>query len=56
MIEENTAIAQSDEAMLANATLSEQTLLATTVIELRMADANIDLQQKTVDAYRERCV
>ena len=28
-------------------------LLATTVIELRMADANIDLQQRTVDAYRE---
>ena len=53
LIEENTAIAQSDEATLANATLSEQTLLATTVIELRLADANIDLEQKTVDAYRE---
>ncbi len=53
LIEENAAIAQSDEAVLANATLSEQTLLATTVIELRMADANIDLQQRTVDAYRE---
>ncbi len=53
LIEENAAIAQSDEAVLANATLSEQILLATTVIELRMADANIDLQQRTVDAYRE---
>jgi NodT family efflux transporter outer membrane factor (OMF) lipoprotein len=53
LIEENSAIAQSDEATLANATLSEQTLLATTVIELRLADANIDLEQKTVDAYRE---
>ncbi len=53
LVEENTAIAQSDEATLANATLSEQTLLATTVIELRLADANIDLEQKTVDAFRE---
>ena len=53
LIEENAAIAQADEATLANATLSEQALLATTVIELRMADADIDLQQQTVDAYRE---
>jgi NodT family efflux transporter outer membrane factor (OMF) lipoprotein len=53
LIEQNAAIAQSDEALLANATLSEQTLLATTVIELRIADANIDLQQRTVDAYRD---
>lgn len=53
LIEENAAIAQSDEALLANATLSEQTLLATTVIELRLADANIDLEQKTVEAFRE---
>jgi NodT family efflux transporter outer membrane factor (OMF) lipoprotein len=53
LIEENSAVAQSDEATLANATLSEQTLLATTVIELRLADANIDLEQKTVDAYKE---
>jgi NodT family efflux transporter outer membrane factor (OMF) lipoprotein len=51
LIEENTAIAQSDEATLANATLSEQTLLATTVIELRVADANIDLEEQTVKAY-----
>ena len=53
LIEENTAIAQSNEATLANATLSEQTLLATTVIELRLADANIDLEQRTVDAFKE---
>ena len=53
LIEENAAIAQSDEAVLANATLSAQTLLATTVIELRIADANIDLAQQSVDAYRD---
>jgi NodT family efflux transporter outer membrane factor (OMF) lipoprotein len=53
LIEENKALAQSDEATLINATLSEQTLLATTIIELRFADANIDLQQKTVDAFRD---
>ena len=53
LIEENAAIAQSDEATLANATLSEQILLATTVIELRIADANIDLGQKTVEAYKD---
>jgi NodT family efflux transporter outer membrane factor (OMF) lipoprotein len=51
LVEENSAIAQSDEATLANATLSEQTLLATTVIELRVADANIDLEERTVKAY-----
>ena len=53
LIEENSAIAQSDEATLANATLSAQTLLATTVIELRLADANIDLEEKTVHAYQD---
>lgn len=52
-IEENAATAQADEATLAGATLSEQTLLATTIIELRLTDANIDLQESTVDAYRE---
>jgi len=52
-IEENKASAQASEATLANATLSEQTALATAVIELRVTDANIDLLQKTVDAYRE---
>jgi NodT family efflux transporter outer membrane factor (OMF) lipoprotein len=53
LVEENSAIAQADEATLANATLSEQALLATTVIELRAADALIDLNQKTVDAFAE---
>ncbi len=53
LIEENSAIAQADEATLANATLSEQTLLATTLIELRAADAGIELQKKTVEAYRD---
>jgi NodT family efflux transporter outer membrane factor (OMF) lipoprotein len=53
LIEENTAVAQSDEATLANATLSAQTLLATTIIELRVADANIDLQERTVNAFRD---
>jgi NodT family efflux transporter outer membrane factor (OMF) lipoprotein len=53
LIEENKALAQADEATLVNATLSEQTLLATTIIELRFADASIDLQQKTVDAFRD---
>jgi NodT family efflux transporter outer membrane factor (OMF) lipoprotein len=52
LIEENAANAEADQATLANATLSEQTLLATTLIELRLADANIDLEQQTVDAYR----
>jgi NodT family efflux transporter outer membrane factor (OMF) lipoprotein len=53
LIEENAAIAQSNEATWANATLSAQTLLATTVIELRIADADIDLEEKTVAAYTE---
>jgi NodT family efflux transporter outer membrane factor (OMF) lipoprotein len=53
LVEQNAATAQADEATLVNATLSEQTLLAITVIELRLADADIDLQQKTVDALRE---
>lgn len=52
-IEENKATAQASEATLANATLSEQVALATAVIELRIADANIDLLQKTVDSYKE---
>jgi NodT family efflux transporter outer membrane factor (OMF) lipoprotein len=53
LIEENTATAQADEATLVNAILSEQTLLAATVIELRFADADIDLQQKIVEANRD---
>ncbi len=52
-IEESKATAQASAATLANATLSEQTTLAMTVIELRMADANVVLTQKTVDAYKE---
>jgi NodT family efflux transporter outer membrane factor (OMF) lipoprotein len=52
LIQENAATAQADEATLANATLAEQTLLATTVIELRSADADIDLESRTVDAFR----
>lgn len=53
LIEENVATAQAEQATLANATLSEQTLLATTVVQLRFADAEIDLEQKTVEALRE---
>jgi len=53
LIEENAATAEADEATLANATLSEQTLLATTAIELRLADADIELQRRTVEAYRD---
>ncbi|HEY2622688.1 MAG TPA: efflux transporter outer membrane subunit [Dyella sp.] len=52
-IEENKATAQASEATLANATLSEQTALATAVIDLRVTDANIDLLQKTVAADQE---
>jgi NodT family efflux transporter outer membrane factor (OMF) lipoprotein len=52
-VEENKATAQASEATLANATLSEQTALATAVIELRVTDANIDLLQKTVAADQE---
>jgi NodT family efflux transporter outer membrane factor (OMF) lipoprotein len=52
-IEENAANAQASEATLANAVLSEQVTLATTVINLRVADANIDLLTKTVEEYKE---
>ena len=52
-IEESKATAQASAATLANATLSEQTTLATTVIELRLTDANVELTQKTVNAYQE---
>jgi NodT family efflux transporter outer membrane factor (OMF) lipoprotein len=52
-IEENADNAQSSEATLANATLSEQVLLATTLIDLRTTDANIDLLTKTVEEYKE---
>ncbi len=52
-VEENKATAQASQATLANAILTEQTALATAVIDLRVTDANIDLLQKTVDAYKE---
>jgi NodT family efflux transporter outer membrane factor (OMF) lipoprotein len=51
-IEENSATAQASEATLANATLSEQVTLATTIIQLRTSDANIALLQDTVKAYQ----
>jgi NodT family efflux transporter outer membrane factor (OMF) lipoprotein len=52
-IEENADNAQASEATLANAVLSEQVLLATTLINLRTTDANIDLLTKTVEEYKE---
>jgi NodT family efflux transporter outer membrane factor (OMF) lipoprotein len=52
-IESSKATAQASAATLANATLSEQTALATAVIELRMTDANIDLLSQTVAAFTE---
>lgn len=52
-VEERKAGAQSSEATLANATLSEQVALATAVINLRISDANLDLLEKTVKAYQE---
>jgi len=52
-IEENEANAQASEATLANATLSTQVTLATTIINLRVTDANIDLLTRTVKEYEE---
>lgn len=52
-IEQSEANAQASEATLANATLSAQVTLATTVINLRVADANIDLLTRTVAEYEE---
>ncbi|MEW9570835.1 efflux transporter outer membrane subunit [Rhodanobacter sp. Si-c] len=52
-LQENKANAQASAATLANATLSEQTALASAVIELRVTDASIDLLQQTVDAFKE---
>jgi NodT family efflux transporter outer membrane factor (OMF) lipoprotein len=52
-IEENKALADASAATLANATLSEQTALATALIELRVSDANIDLLQRTIVEYTE---
>jgi NodT family efflux transporter outer membrane factor (OMF) lipoprotein len=53
MIEENEANAQSSEATLAYATLSEQVTLATTMIDLRVTDADIDLLTRTVAEYQK---
>lgn len=52
-VQENTANAQASVAMLANATLSEQTALATAVIDLRVTDANVDLLKQTIKQYTE---
>lgn len=52
-IEENEANAQASEATLAYATLSAQITLATTVIDLRVTDADIDLLTRTVLEYTE---
>jgi NodT family efflux transporter outer membrane factor (OMF) lipoprotein len=52
-IEENEANAQASEATLANATLSAQVTLATTVIDLRVTDADIGLLTRTVADYTE---
>ncbi|MDR5818686.1 MULTISPECIES: efflux transporter outer membrane subunit [unclassified Caballeronia] len=52
-IEQSAATAQASQATLANATLAEQVALAQAVIDLRVADANIDLFQRTVQAYTE---
>jgi NodT family efflux transporter outer membrane factor (OMF) lipoprotein len=52
-IQASKATAQASAATLANATLSEQTALATAVIDLRVTDADINLLQKTVEAFTE---
>ncbi len=52
-LEQTRAVAAADQAQLANATLAEQTLLATTVIDLRVTDADIALERLTVRAYRD---
>lgn len=51
-IEQTAAVAQESQATLANATLSEQALLATNLIDFRVADAEIELLKRTVQAYR----
>jgi NodT family efflux transporter outer membrane factor (OMF) lipoprotein len=52
-VESDVAAAQVSAADLANATLSEQALLAADYIDLRTADATITLYQQTVAAYRK---
>jgi len=51
-VESDKAAAQASEADLANATLSEQALLATDYVDLRGADSEIALLQQTVTAYQ----
>lgn len=50
LVEERKASADASAATLANVTLAEQVTLATTLINLRISDANIDLLQRTVKA------
>jgi NodT family efflux transporter outer membrane factor (OMF) lipoprotein len=52
-VESDVAAAQVSAADLANATLSEQALLAADYIDLRTADATITLYQQTAAAYRK---
>ncbi|MDE8349815.1 MAG: efflux transporter outer membrane subunit [Acidocella sp.] len=51
-IQANAAAAQVSAADLANATLSEQALLATDYVSMRGADSQITLLQQTVAAYQ----
>jgi NodT family efflux transporter outer membrane factor (OMF) lipoprotein len=51
-VQSDVAAAQASAATLANATLSDQALLATDYVDLRAADAAIALDQATVDADR----
>ncbi len=52
-IAENKATAQADQATLANTLLTEQVALATAIIDLRINDADTELLQQTVEAYRK---
>ncbi len=51
-VEEAQATAQESQATLANTTLSEQALLATDIVDIRVEDAQIVLLQQTVTAYK----
>lgn len=51
-VEADLASAQASAANLANARLSMQTTLATTYIQLRVADERVRLRQNAVEAYR----